>query len=125
MSTEAGELHHQLAEPLRVRDVGLAAGHVLDVARVAERQLEVVFEQLPDRLPVDAGGLHRDVRDLMRGQPIAQCDQAPHRGLKLGQLRRAPPGGVGHAHTRGDLRLVHIERADALKDRFHRSPPVG
>src|SRR6266566_1964663 len=35
---------HQLAKPLRVRDVGLAARHLLDVAGVHEQALEPILE---------------------------------------------------------------------------------
>jgi hypothetical protein len=52
----------QLAQPLRIGHIGLAPRHVLDLAGVAEQKLEVVLEQVPDRLPVDAGSLHRHVR---------------------------------------------------------------
>jgi len=37
----------ELAQPLRIAHIGLAARHVLDVPRVAQRQLEVVFEDVP------------------------------------------------------------------------------
>jgi hypothetical protein len=43
---------HQLAQPLCVTNVGLAARDVLDVTRVAQRQLEVVFEDVPDGQPI-------------------------------------------------------------------------
>jgi hypothetical protein len=62
----------QLAKPLGVLDVGLAAGHVLHVLGVHEPELEVVFEQVVDRLPVDAGGLHRDVGDAEALEPILE-----------------------------------------------------
>ena len=48
----------------------------------------------------------------------------PYRSLKLGQLRRTPPGRGRDAHARRQLRPVHIERADALKDRL-RNPGEG
>src|SRR3954452_9755209 len=44
-----------------VAHVALAARHVLDVPRVGQHQLEVaVAQDVPDRLPVDAGRLHGD-----------------------------------------------------------------
>jgi hypothetical protein len=61
----------QLAEPLGVLDVGLAAGHVLDVLGVNEPELEVVLEQVIDRPPLDARRLHRDVRDAEPHEPVA------------------------------------------------------
>jgi len=41
----------QLADPLGVLDVGLAAGDVAQVAGVEQPALEVVFEQVVHRLP--------------------------------------------------------------------------
>src|SRR4051794_28093832 len=38
----------------------VAPGHVLDVVRVADGQVEVALEGGVDRLPVDAGALHAD-----------------------------------------------------------------
>ena len=46
----------------------LRPGHVADVHRVGQDQREVLFEHMPDRLPVDAGGFHRDVRAAVRGR---------------------------------------------------------
>ena len=107
---------HQLAQPLRVADVGLAARHVLDVAGVAQRQLEVVLEHVPDRLPIDAGGLHRHVRDRVRGQPVAQRDQALHGGRELGQMRLAPPGRVrARARTPSPAPCAHRARRRAQR----------
>jgi len=42
----------QLAKPLGVLDIGLSTGHVLHVLGVDQPKLEVVFEQVVDRLPV-------------------------------------------------------------------------
>jgi hypothetical protein len=92
--------------------------------RVAQRELEVVLEDVPDRLPVDAGGFHRDMRDPVRGQPVAQRHQTLHGGGELGQLRLATPGLVRDAHARGHLRLMDIERADALEDRLHQTSRI-
>jgi len=116
---------HQLTQPLRVGHVGLAARHVLDVPGVAQRQLEVLFEDVPDGLPIHAGGLHRDMRDAVRRKPVVQRHQALHGRLKLRQVRHAAPRLVRDPHARGHLRLVNIERADALKDRLHRLPLHG
>ena len=98
--------------------------HVLDVPGVDEHQLEVVFEDLPDRLPVDAGGLHRNVRDGERPQPIRQRQQPQHGRGELGDMRLAAPGSVSDPDARSHLRLMDIQRTDALEDRFHRSSRV-
>ena len=39
---------------------------------IRQHKLEPTLEDVPDRLPVDAGGLHSHVRDPLRGQPISQ-----------------------------------------------------
>jgi hypothetical protein len=111
---------HQLAQPRRVGDVGLAARDLFDVPGVAQRQLERVLEHMPDRLPEDAGRLHRDVRDAMRLKPVAQRDQPAHGRGELGQVLLAPAARRRHPHARGHLRLVHVKRADALEHGLHR-----
>jgi hypothetical protein len=39
---------------------GLAAGHVVQVGGVEQPTLDLILEQLPDRLPLAAGRLHPD-----------------------------------------------------------------
>src|SRR5256885_9486652 len=70
-------------QPGRVGDVGLAARNLLDVASVDEQTVELVLEDRPDRLPVDAGRFHRHLRDATGLQPIAQRQQPAHAGLEL------------------------------------------
>jgi len=113
----------QLAQPGRVRDIGLAAGDLLDVAGVDQQQLEVVLEHRPDRLPIDAGRLHRHLPDPMRLEPVAQRQQPAHRRLELHHLLLARAALAGDAHAGGHLRLVHIQRRRALDDHLHDEPP--
>ena len=61
-----------LRDRRRVGYVGLAAGHVVQVLGVDQPHLELVFEQVVDRFPVDPGGLHSRPGDLVFGQPVAQ-----------------------------------------------------
>src|SRR5262249_30589289 len=113
----------QLAQPLRIGNIGLAPGHVLDVAGVAEKKLEVVLEQVPDRLPVDTGRLHRHVRHAETLQPIAQCEQiGGHRRGALDQFPPAPPPPRAHHRPRHPPPL-HLEPATALITALHRKPP--
>jgi hypothetical protein len=104
----------QPAEPLGVLDVGLAARHILDVLGVDEPELEVVLEQVVDRLPVDAGGLHRDVGDAEALEPVAQRQQLAGDRGELGPQLRAPALPIGHVHAGGHPLLVDVERAAAL-----------
>src|SRR3954463_16215942 len=59
----------ELAQPRRVAHIGLATRHLLDMTGVDEHQLKVVFEQVPDRLPIDPSGLHHDLADAIGGPP--------------------------------------------------------
>jgi hypothetical protein len=112
----------QLTQPLRVADVRLAARYLLDVAGVDQQQLEVVFEDVPDRLPVHARGLHHDLRNAMGRQPITQRQQPTDRRLKLRHKRHADPALIGDAHARHDRRLVHIQGRRTLHDHVHPAP---
>lgn len=52
-------MRQQVGDPRRIVHVTLASRHVADVHRVGQDQGEVLFEHVPDRLPVDAGGLQK------------------------------------------------------------------
>ena len=73
------------------------------MTRVDQKAVEVVFQDRPDRLPVDPGRLHRDLRDSVRRQPVVQRQQTPHgRRERLERARhasRAEPGTRTHAVT--------------------------
>lgn len=47
--------------------------HLLNVTGVDEHQLEVVFEEVPDRLPTDPGCFHHDLRHAVRRKPVTQA----------------------------------------------------
>src|SRR5206468_138644 len=56
----------QLAQPGRVRNVGLPARHLLYMSRVDEQALELILEDRPRRLPVHARGFHRHLGRTVR-----------------------------------------------------------
>jgi hypothetical protein len=115
----------QLAQPRGVREIGLAPGHLLDMPGVDEHQLEVVLEDVPDRLPIHTGGLHHHLRHAVSGQPVTQRQQATDRGRELGQVRLAHSASRGHPHARRHLSLVDIKRRRALDDHLHHDPLAG
>jgi hypothetical protein len=110
------------AQPGGIRDVGLAPRHLLDVPGVDQQALEVVFKDRPRRLPIDAGGLHHHLLNPVRGQPIAQAEQAADRDGELGDVFFPMVALVRNTHARGDLRLVDIQRRRALDDQLHHAP---
>jgi len=90
----------ELTQPGGVRDIGLAARHLLDVTRIDKQTVELILEDRPDRLPIDAGRLHRHLRHPVRLRPVAQRQQPAHRGLKLRHFLHTATTPLGHAHAR-------------------------
>lgn len=76
-------VRQQLSQPLTIARIRFSPGDVLDLIRIGKDQLEVAFQSLPDRLPVDAGGFHRHMRHLPGKQPEAQVAQRLEMSLKL------------------------------------------
>jgi hypothetical protein len=51
----------KVLNPLAILDIRLLPGNVLDVMRVHQAHFDLApFQDLKERNPVDAGGLHRD-----------------------------------------------------------------
>ena len=73
----------ELADPRRVGDVGLWAGIVVQMLGVEQPAFEVAFQGVEDGPPLDAGGLHADVRDRVALEPVEQQQQAPRGGGKV------------------------------------------
>ena len=96
-------VRQQVGDPRRVLPVALAARNVPDVLRVGQhqRQRRFVFEDVPHRLPVHAGRLHRHVRAAGLGQPGHQCEQPRRRGREL------PSGPPRCARRRSAPRVAH------------------
>jgi hypothetical protein len=111
-------MRQQVGQPRRVVHVGLAAGHVLDVPRVGEHQLERLGQNRPDRLPVDAGRFHRHVGDRVAAQPARQPLEFRGRGAE-GLDVPLDPATLDQASTGHDAVAMHVEPgATRMKD-FH------
>jgi hypothetical protein len=113
----------QLAAPLGVLDVALAAGDVANMASVVEPALEFVLEQVEDGSPVDAGRFHPDHGHRIAAQPVGQRDKPRGRRAELADLLAAPAATVRHAHARRDLRLVDVEHRAPLDQTIHQTLP--
>ena len=111
----------KVGDPGRIVGVALAARHVANVRGVGENQAEVVAQHVPDRLPIDAGRLHRHMRDLGLGQPRRQRQKALRRGREPRQLRSNL--SAGHNPPAGhDLLLMHVQSRTSSMQRLHRAP---
>jgi hypothetical protein len=76
-------VRQQIGEPDRVRDIGLASWHVLHMRGVGQDQGDVaVGQDVPDRLPLDAGSHYRDMGAAGLGQPGRQRQQTGRRGIE-------------------------------------------
>ena len=113
----------QVGQPHGVVHVGLAAGHVLDLRRVGQHQIERFGEHRPDRLPVDAGGLHGGVGDAVPGQPVRQPLQLRGRRAEgLDVLVGA--AGVRQPRAGDDAVAVNVQpRATGMQKLHDRLPP--
>jgi hypothetical protein len=60
----------QVRNPLAVFDVALAAGHLLQLARVYQQQHKTLFQQVLHRLPQYSSGFHGDVGHALCCQPL-------------------------------------------------------
>ena len=102
----------------------LRPGTCFTAPGVDEHQLEAILEHRPHRLPIHAGGLHRDLLDPERLQPVAQRQQTLNRRLELRQVL-LKLASLPDPHARGHARLVHVERARALNDPAPSPAPFG
>ena len=69
----------QVAQPLTIRHIALAAGDILHVPRIHEEHLEAArLEDLEDRDPVHARGFHGDTGDptARRASPPDDADRS-------------------------------------------------
>jgi hypothetical protein len=78
-----------LIRPWRTRSAVHSASltrHCLDVMGVGDDQLEVAFQDGMDRLSVNPGALHADMRDAQPLEPVPQRLQVPGHGREGSNL---------------------------------------
>src|SRR3972149_10195473 len=109
----------QVRYPLAVLDVGLAPRHRLDVLSIGKEQLEIPFQKIPDRLPVDPSALHSHVGYSVGGEPVGELQQVLGHFPEGANLLGGSTQGSRHDKTGPDCLLVDIQATAALVDRFH------
>jgi len=114
-------VREQVGNPRGVVDVGLTSGHVLHMHGVREHQLELAIEDVPDRPPVHAGGLHRHMGHVERRQPLRQQQQLAGRRAERSNLLRRPRFGSGSdARARHHGVAMHIQAGAPRIQHVHR-----
>ena len=113
-------MSEQLRNPLAIHHIGLAARDRLDVLSVSKHHLKVLFEYVPDRLPIHAGRLHGNMPDAKAPEPLSQLTQVLRGAAKAAQmlLRLVL---LLEQNTDRHRRLMHIDTTTALVEHFHTS----
>src|ERR1700746_1578440 len=114
-------MSEKFGKPHGIVDVGLAARYVFHMRGIRQYQLELpIIEDMPDRLPVDAGRLHRHMSTFVGSQPLGQSQKLRCRcseGANFGPaLPASPQPQAGHHRL-----LVNVETATTRMPQFHHS----
>jgi hypothetical protein len=113
----------RLGDPGRIGHIRLMPEHVPEMLGVQQPALDVVFQQVVDRLPAHPGGLHPHHLDLVAGQPVPQQHQPGGGGPNRAGLAVPPAVPIGNPSTRLDRGLVHLQPGAALDEPVRLAPP--
>jgi hypothetical protein len=109
----------EVSHPLGILAICFPAWNGLERLGMAQQQLPLPFEHVPDTLPRDACPLHGHRLTCLTFEPVAQTEQIrEHRRERLDLLvncLRAADEPTGHDHL-----LVHVHPTIALRDDLHR-----
>src|SRR5262249_21549428 len=112
----------QFGQPCSVVDVALATGEVTYVHGIGQHQLEVPFENVPDRLPVNPGRFHHHMSTPVAAEPIQQVEQALGRCREAAYLVRGFASGSGDSHAGNHDLQMHVQAGAPLMVKFHLLP---
>ncbi|MDX6666752.1 MAG: hypothetical protein QOK04_132 [Solirubrobacteraceae bacterium] len=108
-----------ICQPLGIGEIGLAAGDLLDVPRVAQPHGEAALQRVEHGLPVHAGGLHRHELNLPVCQPSFENLKAGGRGGEPLLLANYAAPGAKLAEARDNAVAMHVQAGDAIIDLLH------
>ena len=116
----------QIGNPLGVFDVGLAAGHGLDVLGICQQQFEATLQQVPvgHRFPIRSGCLKCDVGHAFSRQPIAHCQELIGHRAKRADALSWLAVRIGDQYTRDDRLFVHVQSATPRMHHVHHNLPL-
>lgn len=109
----------QIGDPLGILHVGLAAGHVADVPRIADDQVKMPLQHGIDRAPVDARALHPDMRHTGLRKPGTQRHQIAGHGRKRPHLSGRPHTRRTDQTARHHRLLMHVQPGAPLNHHLH------
>jgi hypothetical protein len=118
----------ELGQPARVRLLGLAPWHILDMGGMHQKARAVAFQHVRHRMPICARTLHRHMGDPRLGQPInesSQLDGHRAKGFDFGQAFGTLTGRIRHPTTGGALFFVDIQAGTMSIEHVHGTPPLG
>ena len=99
----------QIRDPLAVLLIRLAPGHNLDFLRVRQQQIEsLCLQNIPHRLPVHTGRLHRYMFYPARLQPGGQFQQVRRHRPKAPSFRFGLAIPSNH-YAYGDTALMDVQ----------------
>ena len=102
----------------------LRPGTCLSLLGVDQDDLEVAFQEVEDRLPVDPGRFHGDVADAFGLEPVGQRQQVGGHGAEGADLGADGAIGTDAADAGDDGLLVDVQPGAAIMKGFHRSGSV-
>ena len=110
----------EVSDPLGIALVSLAARDSLDVVGVDDEERGLAFEDVVDRFPVGASGLHGDVGAAGLREPVGKGEEVIGHSAESGKfLMAAPTLGIGGEQAGYDGALVDIEAAAVWVDHVH------
>src|SRR6266508_4824928 len=109
----------EVSDPLAVRDVRFPSRDPLYMLGVDQQQVESVFEQVIDRLPVHPAALHGHMGAACLQQPVRELQQIVRHSPEASDLFARPPIRPWGDQTRRHDLLVDVQPTAALVHDVH------
>jgi len=96
-------------QPIRIRHVGLAPRHGLDVVGIGQDQRDAALKGLVHGQPVDPGALQRDMGDAVFGQPVCERGQILAQGAEAAPFAAGLGSSAAQQQAGHQAGLMHVE----------------